>query len=213
MFDLSKSYDEKKFKPAASKAVAKHDIGIEPTKFVVGYGGRVSYEKDLKTLYRAFLRFEKKHKNVVLLIAGGGHPDLEKLFSNKENVIITGLKENLAPYYQAMDIYVLPSLIETTSLTTMEAMASGTPVIVTPVGFLKEYINDGQNGLVFPKKNSYTLYNKIVYLKENSVIRERLARNGRDTILKNYTWELTAKEIINSINELVPLKNRRDLSK
>ena len=135
------------------------------------------------------------------------------MFSNKENVIITGLKENLAPYYQAMDIYVLPSLIETTSLTTMEAMASGTPVIVTPVGFLKEYINDGQNGLVFPKKNSYTLYNKIVYLKENSVIRERLARNGRDTILKNYTWELTAKEIINSINELVPLKNRRDLSK
>lgn len=195
--------DVKLFKPAASKALAKHEIGIDQTKFVVGYAGRVSYEKDLKTLYRAFLRLEKKYDDVVLLIAGGGHPSLEKIFLNKENVILTGLQDNLAPYYQAMDVYVLPSLIETTSLTTMEAMACGTPVIVTPVGFIKEYINDGSNGFIFPKKNSYDLFKKIVFLKENHESRERIGRNGRETIISTYTWDNTAKELIKIINELI----------
>jgi 1,2-diacylglycerol 3-alpha-glucosyltransferase len=144
--------DVKHYKPPVSKAHAKQHVGIEPDKFVIGYGGRVSFEKDLRTLYRAFMRFSRKHKDAVLLIAGGGRPELEKMFSGRPNVILTGLKDNLAPYYQAMDTYVLPSLVETTSLTTMEAMATGLPVIVTPVGFIKEYLNDGVNGLLFPKK-------------------------------------------------------------
>lgn len=194
----------KLFKPAASNVLAKHELGIDQTKFVVGYAGRVSYEKDLKTLYRAFLRLESKYDDVVLLIAGGGHPSIEKMFKNKENVILTGLQDNLAIYYQAMDVYVLPSLVETTSLTTMEAMACGTPVIVTPVGFIKEYINNGSNGLIFPKKNSYTLYNKIIFLKDNPEARERLGRKGRETIINNYTWDLTAENLIKIIDELIP---------
>ncbi len=202
----------KKFKPAASKAVAKNEIGIEPTKFVVGYAGRVSYEKDLKTLYRAFVRLEKKFEDVILLIAGGGHPGLEKLFSNKKNVILTGLKEDLAVYYQAMDVYVLPSLTETSSLTTMEAMATGTPVVVTPVGFIKEYINNGHNGLIFPKKNSYNLYTKLKHLLENDEVRDRLGRNGRDTIISEYSWDNTAEALKKHIGNLIPVKHRSYLA-
>jgi len=186
-----------------SKAVAKHEICIDHMKFVIGYAGRLSLEKDPKTLYRAFLRLSKKYNDIVLLIAGGGRPELEKLFSGKENVILTGLKDNLAPYYQAMDVYVLPSLVETTSLTTMEAMATGLPVVVTPVGFIKEYINDGSNGILFPKKNPYVLAQKLEYLKENHEAREQLGKKARETIVEKYTWDKTVegiKAIIDSIN-------------
>jgi glycosyltransferase involved in cell wall biosynthesis len=141
------------------------------------------------------------------LIAGGGRPQLEKLFANKENIILTGIKDDLAPYYKAMDVYVLPSVTETTSLTTMEAMACGIPVIATPVGFVKEYISPSVNGFLFPKKNSYTLSKKIEFMIENEEKREKMGKNARETIVDNYTWDKTANGIKNIINELMPVKN------
>ena len=80
---------------------------------------------------------------------------------SQKNIILTGSKDNVVPYLQAMDIYVLPSLTETTSISTLEAMSCGLPVVVTPVGYVKNYIHDGKNGLFFPKKNSGILARKI----------------------------------------------------
>ena len=202
--------DVNHYKPSKI-ALAKHELGIDPRKFVIGYAGRLGHEKDLKTLYRAFLRMTKKYDDVLLLIAGGGHPELERLFSNKSNVIFTGPKDDLSLYYQAMDVYVLPSLTETTSLTTMEAMATATPVVVTPVGFMKEYINDGVNGMLFPKKNSYALYSKLQHLKENHEDRVKLGRNGRETIKEHYDWDKTA-ENIKKIIDLVSIQDSGNLA-
>ena len=198
--------DEKHYKPPKSKAIAKHELGIDPRTFVIGYAGRIGYEKNLITLYRAFKRISKKFNNVILLIAGGGHPKIEKLFTGKSNIILTGPKNDLLPYYQAMDVYVLPSLTETSSMTTMEAMATGLPVVVTPVGFIKEYIDDGVNGLLFPKKNSYILYKKLSHLIEHDASRDKLGRKARETMVEHYTWDDTVKIIIKII-ESVSVKN------
>jgi len=198
--------DEKHYKPPKSKAIAKHELGIDPRTFVIGYAGRIGYEKNLITLYRAFKRISKKFNNVILLIAGGGHPKIEKLFTGKSNIILTGPKNDLLPYYQAMDVYVLPSLTETSSMTTMEAMATGLPVVVTPVGFIKEYIDDGVNGLLFPKKNSYMLYKKLFHLIEHDASRDKLGRKARETMVEHYTWDDTVKIIIKII-ESVSVKN------
>jgi glycosyltransferase involved in cell wall biosynthesis len=203
--------DTKKYKPA-DKLSSKMKLGISSSKFVIGYAGRLSFEKNPRTLYRAFKRISRKYPETVLLIAGGGRPELEMLFSGKENIILTGLQDDLSPYYQAMDVYVLPSLVETSSLTTMEAMASGLPVIVTPVGFIKEYINDGNNGMLFPKKNSYELSRKIEHLIKNPLDRITLGKNARQTIVENYSWEKTTEGIIKAINELAvqgQMKSRR----
>jgi glycosyltransferase involved in cell wall biosynthesis len=193
--------DVNKYKPPQNREEAKKALGIDPHRFVIGYAGRLSLEKDPKTLYRGFMRYAKKYPESLLMIAGGGHPELEKLFSGKDNIMLTGLKDNLAPYYQAMDIYVLPSLTETTSLTTMEAMATGLPVVVTPVGFIKEYINDGSNGLLFPKQNSFVLSQKLDYLRENKEAREHLGKKARETIVENYSWDKTAEGIKKVLDE------------
>ncbi|MBW1707895.1 MAG: glycosyltransferase family 4 protein [Deltaproteobacteria bacterium] len=194
--------DIKRYKQPKNKTKAKIKAGLDPSKFVVGYAGRLSLEKDPETLYRAFLRLAEKHNDVFLLIAGGGREGLEKLFSARANVFLTGLKDNLVPYYQAMDVYVLPSLSETTSLTTMEAMASGVPVITTPVGLVKEYVVDGENGFLFSKKNPYELFTKIEYLKNNPVERANLGKIAHKTIVENYSWEKTVKGVKGVIDSL-----------
>jgi len=88
----------------------------------------------------------------------------------------------------------LPSLTETTSLSTLEAMACGLPVIVSNVGCLREYIKEKYNGLLFPKNNSYVLYEKLKFLIENPSLREEIGKNARKTT-ENFSWEKTILRI------------------
>ncbi len=187
--------DTKRFIPAENKAEAKKAIGINPEEKVIGFCGRIGREKNIGTLYRAFRRIEKKHFNIKLLIVGTGVKEEEELFTLSRNIIHVGKQNNVVPYLQAMDIYVLPSLTETTSLSTLEAMACGIAVIATPVGYVKEYIKEKYNGLLFPFKNTLVLSLKINMLLENEKLREKIAANGRKTVEQLFKWEKTTEKI------------------
>jgi len=82
--------DTQHYKQDKEQGRSKNRVGFNASDFVVGYAGRLSLEKDPETLYRAFLRLTEKHKDVFLLIAGGGRKDLEKLFSAREMFFLRG---------------------------------------------------------------------------------------------------------------------------
>ena len=119
------------FVPPASKPLAKKAIGIDPRKPVIGFCGRIGREKDLPTLLKAFRKIQHKH-DARLLIVGSG---IEVKAFRNPRIKHVGATEDVVPYLQAMDIFVLPSLTETSSLATMEAMSCGLPVIATPVSY------------------------------------------------------------------------------
>lgn len=184
-----------RFVPTKNKAASKIRINISPEKKVIGYVGRLAREKDLKTLYRAFLRLRKKEPNAVLLIVGGGLDEIKKVFRKKKGVIMAGRVKNVVPYLQAMDIYVLPSLTETSSLSTMEAMSCKIPVVVTPVGYVKDYVVDGFNGYFFPKRDSYALARKLEKLLAKERLRNKMGINARKTVETYFSWDKTANKI------------------
>ncbi len=191
--------DIEKFKPAQEKDKLKERLDFDKDSVIIGFSGRIGREKDLKTLYRAFLRIEKKY-NVNLLIVGRGVKAEEKMLSG-HRIKVIGPTNNIMPYLQVIDIFVLPSLTETSSLATMEAMATSLAVVVTPVGSIKEYIRDKWNGLIFPKQNPYVLSLKLEYLINNPELRKKLGENARKTIQGNYTWDRTIdrlREILGS---------------
>ena len=176
-----------KFRPGD----AKNKIGLKG-KFVIGYLGRISKEKDLVTLREAFMKLPVENK--FLLIVGGGSFLQRRIFRKIKNVKITGFVDNVVPYLQAMDVYVLPSLTETSSLSTLEAMSTGLPVISTPVGAISDYIYNENNGLLFDVRDADTLVRLIVKLYGDKNLREKLGRNARKTASK-FTWEKTVREI------------------
>jgi len=184
----------KKFIPPLDKSLAKMSLGIDSNKKVIGFVGRTGHEKDLTTLYRAFTQLEKRRNDIVLLIVGPKSADT-KVFEDKKNIILTGSKNNVVPYYQAMDIYVLPSLTETTSLSTLEAMSSSLSVVSTKVGFVKNYIKDKYNGIFFPTKNSFVLRKKLERLLDNQRIRDKLGLNARKFVQLNFSWDKTIEDI------------------
>ncbi len=191
--------DSSKFIPPLTKLGAKQKIGVSAQKKVIGFSGRIGREKDLKTLLKAFQRVQKKHKNIVLLIVGKGVEEEE--FKQKD-IVLAGSVTNVVPYLQAMDIFVLPSLTETTSLATMEAMAVGLPVIVTPVGSIRGYVEDGKNGFIFPRGDYNYLADKIEVLLEDDRLRGQLGRAARKTIMSKYRWDKTVKGIVGVMKEL-----------
>lgn len=187
--------DVAKFIPAINKNKAKKKIKINPRYKVIGFCGRIGREKDLTTLYNAFSKLSKLRTDIKLLIIGSGLKETEKSLLKEKNIILTGSKDNVVPYLQAMDIYVLPSLTETTSISTLEAMSCGLPVIVTPVGYVKHYVKDNKNGMFFPKKNSGILAKKINLLLKSENLRWRLGESARKTIVKKFSWEKTVKNL------------------
>jgi glycosyltransferase involved in cell wall biosynthesis len=193
--------DSRKFSPPRHKSEAKHKIGIDPQLFVIGFCGRIAREKDLPTLHNAFLRVSKKYPNTMLLIVGGGLSRVQRLFSGRKAFSV-GPTDNVIPYLQAMDIFVLPSLTETSSLATMEAMACGVPVIVTPVGHLRNYVKPFYNGLIFAPHDVEALEINIETLLIDRSNREAMGRNARQTILKSYRWDRTVKKVRETLSKM-----------
>lgn len=179
-----------RFIPPLNKAAAKQKLDIPPRKLVIGYCGRISKEKDLPTLAKAFAALQRKHLNLFLLVVGDGtRSDVTKHV--KRDVKITGLVDDVVPYLQAMDLFVIPSLTETTSLATLEAMSCGVPPVATPVGHIPEYIEHNFNGVLFPRQNVDVLEARLERLITRSEIREQLGKLARKTVVTRYSWEKT----------------------
>ncbi|MCX6707513.1 MAG: glycosyltransferase family 4 protein, partial [Candidatus Woesearchaeota archaeon] len=185
--------NSREFSPPASKDSAKEKIGIGKDSIVIGYIGRIGREKDLKTLYKAFRRLKETSSNIKLLIVGSGI-DVKNMFGDMTDIIHVESTNSAYQYYQALDIFVLPSLTETSSLSTMEAMSCGLPVIATDVGCVSDYIINGKNGYIFPKKDYEALAKKLSKLIENRELRTAIGMMARKTITLRFSWEKTVAE-------------------
>ena len=185
--------DNKIFTPPQSKDEAKRRLGIDPKYTVVGYIGRISKEKNVAVLCAAVQRLQDDHKIMLLIVGNGTRQEVDNL-PKVRNMLWPGFQKDVAPYYQAMDIFVMPSLTETTSLATLEAMATGVPVITTKVGFLKEYVKRNVNGLLFPKGNVFTLVLQLRKLIKNKNLRMYMGKNARQTA-REFSWDKTARRI------------------
>lgn len=179
------------FVPPKSKSVAKEKLNLAGRR-IIGFCGRIAREKDLPTLHTAFQKIHSKYRHTVLLIVGEG---LEQEIPPSRSVVRVGRQDNVVPFLQAMDIYVLPSLTETSSLSTMEAMSVGLPVVVTPVGNIREYVVHRKNGLFFARQDVDELAGQLVYLLKHPKVRKSLGNEARNTIVRNYSWDAAAERI------------------
>lgn len=141
-----------------NKERARRELGFADDESMVLYVGRLSPIKGADRLLRAMACLKRPNR-VRLVIVGGddGHtPELQNLqhlsqeLGMQDAVAFAGRVEHdkLPPYYCAADVVVLPSRYETFGLVALEALASGTPVVATPVGAMESIIRQGETGEV-----------------------------------------------------------------
>ncbi|MCK4670584.1 MAG: glycosyltransferase family 4 protein [Nanoarchaeota archaeon] len=182
--------DKKKFKPNGKK---------QGKDLTIGYSGRIANEKDLLTLYKAYNNLKRNH-DLKFMIIGDGPRKQKEIFA-ENSVQITGFVPDVENYLSELDIFVSPSLTETTGLSTLEAMSCGIPVVSTYVGAMKRLIKTNYNGIFFRKSDAKELTLKLKELIENKKLRARMGKNARKTI-SPLSWDKTAKQIKEVLTEL-----------
>ena len=140
---------------SADRRAAREALGIPADAFVIGTAGRLDCVKNLKIFLDAHAILAAKHPNVLAVIIGDG-PEravLEDKAANlgtSKSVVFAGYRRDVRALMPAFDVYLNTSLYEGVSLTILEAMAAGLPVVATPVGGNPEVVVDQETGLLIP---------------------------------------------------------------
>lgn len=107
-------------------------------------------------------------------------------------------EDELAILYKEASLFCLPSLYEGFGLPVLEAMAAGTPALVSNTSSLPEVVGDA--GLLVDPQNSDDIAQGIQKVLTDKKLREELVKKGRERV-KKFTWEKTAREILEVIEE------------
>lgn len=154
----------------------------------IGSLGRLSEEKNIESLILAFRLVREKFKNCELYIAGDGplRFRLQEISKHEKDIhFLGGLDHGTALHFlSTLDIFVLPSKFEVSSISSFEAMASGVPVIMTPVGELPLLFENGKDCLFVENDDIYDMAEKIGTLIENKTLANELGRNGQIKVEK-----------------------------
>ncbi len=184
-----------------NRQVYAHDPGVlkyeQPT---VLYLGRIKKYKSIQHLVRAFALVKKEAPNARLMVVGNGDylGKLKYLTSSlglTADVEFPGFVslENKVERMRRAHVAVLPSLKEGWGLTNIEANAVGTPVIAADVPGLKDSVQDGQTGFLYPYGDISELARKIVTVLSDRNLRARLEQGGLQWA-DRFNWDRAAKK-------------------
>jgi glycosyltransferase involved in cell wall biosynthesis len=127
------------------------------TAFLIGSIGRLSYAKNYEFLIRIFPRFREIHPQARLVIIGEGEKrrEYEEIIEQNnlaESVFLVGAIPEAHRYLKAFDLFILPSRYEGFSITLIETLFAGLPVLASDVGGNREIIQDER--MLYPSDNA-----------------------------------------------------------
>lgn len=133
---LKNAIDLKKYKfDELQRKIIRNNLEVDD-KLVIGNVGKLNEQKNQIFLLDIFCDLKKIRDDVFLLLVGGGHLEkhLKEECKNRgidDQIIFTGMVDNAAKYFQAMDVFVFPSLWEGLPLALIEAQTAGLPCLVS----------------------------------------------------------------------------------
>jgi 1,2-diacylglycerol 3-alpha-glucosyltransferase len=179
-----------------------------PNKPILLFVGRLDKEKNIDVLIRAAALLKGKHDFHIVIVGQGKEKiALKKLVTNAEiaaSITFTGFlpKKDLPNIYTAADIFVMPSIAELQSLVTMEAMASGLPIVGANAVALPHLVHDGENGFLFKPGDEYSLAEKLAFLLEDKKLSQKMSEKSLE-IIKEHDIQKTVKKVETAFEEAI----------
>ncbi|MXR50426.1 glycosyltransferase [Halovenus sp. WSH3] len=172
------------------------------TDFTALFVGSVNLLKGVPYLLKCWNDYGwKDNENAKLQLCGGIEPEIEPILEmyRSDNVSTPGVVDPLE-YYHDCSVFVFPSLTEGFAKAPLEAMSTGTPVIVTDNSGVDEIIEDGKEGFVVPTKDTAVIDEKLRYFRDNPRDIRRMGQNARETA-EEYTWDRHVGTVLNTLDE------------
>lgn len=204
--------DTDNFKPRTNKKKYKSMFHLPEDKKILLCPRRL--EKKNGVIYPLLAFSELKSNKLILVYAGEGQEkeklkNLIKEHNLEEKVLLLGSVEhgNMKFLYSAADIVLIPSIHsegmeEATSISALEAMASGVPVIASNIGGLSDIIKNNFNGILVPDGDVKSLKETILELSNNFELYENISKNSVQCANNNFSYVSRAKYLLNVFREL-----------
>ncbi|HCX28027.1 MAG TPA: hypothetical protein DHI91_02720 [Candidatus Portnoybacteria bacterium] len=210
---LQNSIDTNLFRPATeagAKEQLKHQYGIFGASLI--FEGRLSYEKSIDQVIKAFVLMLKKMSELKLMLVGDGpeRKNLEKLAEKlkiKDSVIFTGLLpygEKIVEAYQASDIYITASKSENMPVAILEAMGCGLPIIAVKERGLAELVKENINGFFAKTDDPSDIAQKTLDLLNKPELLKKFSEASR-VLARQYSHEQIAVTLEDLYKKLLKL--------
>lgn len=193
--------DIERFQPAARKVEIRKKFDVPADRVLLFTVRNLVQRMGLKNLIEALPEVIKSAPDVLMLIGGEG-PLREALKAKSEELGVKNYirfegfipEESLPDYYRMADIFILPTKeLEGFGLVTLEAMASGVPVLGTPVGGTREILGKFCPGFLFkdttPASISELIIEKYRTIKDSPEKWNDISASCRRFVEENYSWE------------------------
>ncbi|MCL6453644.1 MAG: glycosyltransferase family 4 protein [Alicyclobacillus sp.] len=209
--------DTKKFcaLPAGERELLRERLGFKAEEVVVFCPRRWAPTKGVKYLALAVKESTETSSRPLRFIFGGSDYDGFPAYraevlsilseTGSRNVDLLGdiPYDVISLYYQAADIVVIPSILEATSLSALEAMASGVPVIASDVGGIPELITANITGLLVAPKSPSAIAGAIKWLVEHPMEAQEIGKRAREYVLLHYSWYNVALRVQQTYRECI----------
>jgi len=190
----------------SEKAIKKRKFGLDSDKLTIGFRAEDSMLKGSVYIYNALERLGIGEKVEILTVSTGKIPEKIK---NRYHVIELGWvqeEQSMIDFYEACDIFIMPSLAETFGLMAIESMAAGCAIICFDQTVLPEITNAPECGMQVEYRSEKKLAEAIAYLVENVVELRSRGRKGRALVEKKYTIDAYVSSHIKLYEELCECK-------
>lgn len=182
------------------QASLRIELGLDPQKITFLYVGRHDPEKRIDLILYALAQLrDEGMKDLQLVLAGRGvaKDELEALAKDlkiESQVLFFGYfpAQELPRLFQAADIFVMPSPEELQSIATLEAMASGKPVLAANARALPELVTHWVNGLLFEPGQPASIANMMAEFVKNPLVWKNMGKVSRSRAL-SHSLESTVK--------------------
>ena len=215
---VSPGVDLYTFTPGISRSAAREHVGLPQQALVVSFVGRIQPHKGPEVLIRATSELVKhspllRHKLIVNIIGGASGANTEEVDRLKELATWLAIDDvvrfsppvpraDLAQWYRAADLVVVPSYSESFGLVALEAQACGTPVIATAVGGLRTAVADGISGVLVDGHDPKAWSSVIVRLLQEPQRRVLLSM-GAIEHASHFGWDATARGTLDIYDQVI----------
>jgi glycosyltransferase involved in cell wall biosynthesis len=200
---VGRGVDIHRFDPLHRSHALREAWGVTDSQPVVGYVGRLAAEKNLDVLVHAFAAIAAQVPGARFVIVGDG-PARAELEARCPGAIFAGHRHDadLAAHYASLDLLLFPSLTETFGNVTIEAMASGVPVLAFMHAAAQQLIVTGANGMLVPAGDAAAFAQAAVSLATDAALRSTLGRQARLSVAA-LGWDAIAGHVETLWQELI----------
>jgi glycosyltransferase involved in cell wall biosynthesis len=194
----------------------RHEFGLEMNDKVIGVIGRLKPDRGFDVILKAFKIVKERAGNVKLLIMGRSSQIEESVIKPLRNlglekdVILAGYQiDNYFSVIALFDLFVMMRAgSDGSGRALREVMAMAKPAIVSDVGMLSDFVEDGKNGYV-TKWDEHDLAEKMEALITDDTKRKQFGDNAKETAREKWNYHLQAKTMKNFYESLLRLGKRK----